>query len=162
MALILVKYKWGHLWLLALVCVISVDRQQSMWQSTNIDWSALPEGWPGRLSSLRCAIPGAVSWGSAGQRRREAAGEEGLARWWERGQRPFLAHRSPLTPYPSRWGRQDSLAFSPTSLPFRLHAALPPFVFPSGVYFMLMFASLHLNYKRKCLCSRGDTVFCLN
>lgn len=130
MALILVKHKWGHLWLFALICVISFDRQQSTWQFTNIDRVSSPRGLARQTLFLRCAVSGAVLWSSAGQRLKEAAGKEGLARWWERGQRPFLAHRNPLTPYPSRWGRQDCLAFSPsTSLPSRLHAALPPFVF---------------------------------
>lgn len=89
---------------------------------------ALPGGWPGRLYSQLCLCSSFMS--SAGQRLREAAGEEGPARWWERDQRPLLIHRQTNNSLPVKVKRsRNPFLFSFTSLPFGLHAALLLLVF---------------------------------
>ena len=79
------------------------------------------------------------SWGSAGQRLREAAGEEGSAGWWERNQRPLLARRQTITPCLSKRGGQASpsflshvLAYQSACCPVTTDSLLPGCIFTSS------------------------------
>lgn len=154
MALTLVKYKPGY-WLASLTLFVSLVLTDSslLWWQQILAGPAVPGVWPGGF--LPYSVSVAVSWGSAGQRLREAAGEEGPAGWWERDQRPLLAHRQPITPCPSRRGGQASLSFLPHVLAHQL-ACRPittDFSFPGCI-----FTSLHLVKKKVSLWS-GETVY---
>lgn len=85
------------------------------------------------------------SWGSAGQRLREAAGEEQSAGWWERNQRPLLAHRQTITPCLSKRGGQASPSFLPHVLAYQC-ACCP--VTTDSLLPGCIFTSLHLVKKK--------------
>lgn len=123
--------------------------------ATDTGWASCPWGLARRLSSLLCLCSCfmGLSWAET----QRGSWGEGPAGWWERDQRPLLAHRQPITPCPSRRGEQASLSFLPHVLAHQV-ACRPittDFSFPGCI-----FTGLHLVKKKVGLWSGGHSVFC--
>ena len=120
-ALTFIKYKPGH-WLASLPLFVSLVLTDSS-QCGGQQWLGQLSPGSGQAVLFPLCLHD-CSWGSAGQRLREATGEEGSAGWWERNQRPVLARRQTITPCLSKRGGPASPSSFPTPLPISLHAAL--------------------------------------